>query len=57
MPNKDDKVLIGCEIAQPDIIAFLAKCEREGCSFSEKIEELIKNFLHRGDNHLLKKVG
>ena len=47
MPNKDDKVLIGCEIAQPDIIAFLAKCEREGCSFPEKIEELRKIFTQR----------
>lgn len=52
MPDKV-KVLIMCEIEQNDAIAFLSKCDAEDMSFSEKVAQLIKNFLPRGDNHLL----
>ena len=54
MDNTTERVLLMCEIDQPDAIAFLEKCEAEGLSFSEKIEQLIKNFLPPGDNHLLR---
>ena len=49
-----EKVLLMCEIDQPEAIAFLEKCEAEGLSFSDKIEQLIKNFLPAGDNHPLR---
>ena len=49
-----DKVLIMCEIEQPEAIAFLEKCESEGVTFSEKVIQLIQNFLPKGDNHPLK---
>lgn len=51
--NGDEKVLIMCEIEQKDAIAFLARCESEGMSFSEKIQQVMKIFLTEGDNHLL----
>ena len=52
--ESQDKVLIMCEIDQSEAIAFLEKCESEGMTFSEKVVQLIQNFLPIGDNHLLK---
>lgn len=54
MDKTTERVLLMCEIDQPEAIAFLSKCEEEGLSFSEKVEQLIKNFLPKGDNHLLR---
>lgn len=53
MPS-NDKVLLMCEMEQTDAIDFLKMCEDEGVSFSEKITQLIQNFLPKGDNHLLR---
>lgn len=50
----EEKVLLLCEMEQKEAIEFLNRCELEGVSFSEKITELIQNFLPRGDNHLLR---
>lgn len=52
-----DKVLIMCEVEQDEAIAFLSKCKNEGVTFSEKVAQLIKNFLPRGDNHLLRQTA
>lgn len=51
--NNDEKVLIMCELEQKDAIEFLARCESEGVSFSEKIQQMMEIFLPQGDNHLL----
>lgn len=51
--NNDEKVLIMCELEQKDAIEFLARCESEGVSFSEKIQQMREFFLPQGDNHLL----
>lgn len=48
-----EKVLIMCEVEQVEAIRFLEKCELEGVTFSEKVLQLIQNFLPKGDNHLL----
>ena len=46
--------LVGCDLENTDAIALLEKCQKEEVSISEKIQNIIQNFLPRGDNHLLK---
>lgn len=53
----EDKVLIMCEFEHDEAIAFLSKCKKEGMTFSEKVTQLIKIFLQRGDNHLLRQTA
>ena len=48
------KELIGCELDTTEAIALLKQCEKESISLSEKLMAIIKNFLPKGDNHLLK---
>lgn len=52
--NSDNKVLLLCELDLDTMIDFLERCKSEGLSFSEKIMQLIQNFLPQGDNHLVK---
>ena len=44
--------LLTCELSTDDLALFMEKCKVEGKSVGEKLEELIKNFLTEGDNHL-----
>ena len=53
--QSDESVFIMCELDQADAIEFLARCQAEGVTFSEKVTELMQKFLPKGDNHLLKK--
>lgn len=48
----DNAVILTCELNDEDLTAFVIKCANEGKSLSEKLEELVKNFLTKGDNHL-----
>jgi hypothetical protein len=48
----DNAVILTCELNDEDLTAFVLKCAAEGKSLSEKLEELVKNFLTKGDNHL-----
>lgn len=56
MPN-EETVLLFCEMEQKEVIEFLELCDSEGVSSSEKVTQIIENFLPRGDNHLLKKTA
>lgn len=51
--ENEERVLIMCEVDSSEAIEFLVKCESEGLSFPEKLEQMMKNFLSAGDNHLL----
>lgn len=55
--DSNDTTLLGCELDQTDAIDFIRRCESEGVSSSEKITQLIQNFLPTGDNHLLRKTA
>ena len=53
--NEENKVLIMCEVEQPMLIKFLEVCENEGLSVEEKLKDMMQNFLHKGDNHPIRK--
>lgn len=53
MPS-NDSVLLMCELDTCEAIDFLSQCEAEGVSVSEKLKQLIQNFLPQGDNHLMR---
>ena len=51
MSNNDD-TLLTCELNTEKACELFRKCEEEGLTFSEKLQQMIQNFLAKGDYHL-----
>lgn len=47
------KELLVAEVTNDELIRFVEMCKSEEKSVSEKMSELIQNFLSKGDNHLI----